>query len=225
MATPGVLSEAASASCRTLLENAALVFWDFDGVVKESVETKTEGYVRLFAPFGTEVAARVRAHHEANGGVSRYEKIPLYLDWAGQGTAPENVREFCSRFSDLVLQAVIDSPWVPGVREYLDAHRAMQPFVLVTATPLEEIQVVLETLALTRCFREVYGAPTAKKAAIRDVLSRRGIPAGKALMIGDSESDYAAAAANDVMFLLRRTPLNRDLQGRYRGPSFEDLQP
>ena len=44
-----------------------LYFWDFDGVIKDSVDVKTQAYFQLFEPFGLDVAERVRQHHEAMG--------------------------------------------------------------------------------------------------------------------------------------------------------------
>lgn len=198
-----------------------IIFWDFDGVIKESVEVKSEAFERLFLPYGREVADRVRRHHEANGGMSRFDKIPIYLGWAGEPATEEMVREFCSRFAQAVQQAVIDAAWVPGVREYLETHHSRQCFVLVTATPLGEIQHILQVLGIARCFREVYGAPMPKAEAMRKVLQREQCLPERALAVGDSESDFRAAAENGVPFLLRRTPLNKALQELYRGPSFE----
>ena len=42
-----------------------LVFWDFDGVIKESVSVKTDAFVDLFRPFGSDVCEQVRKHHLA----------------------------------------------------------------------------------------------------------------------------------------------------------------
>ena len=123
-----------------MLRRYTLLFWDFDGVIKDSVAVKTDAFERLFAPFGAEVAARVRAHHESNGGMSRYAKLPLYLRWAGRSGSEAEVSRYCELFSAAVQQAVIDSPWVPGVREYLRANHERQGFVLVTATPQAEMR-------------------------------------------------------------------------------------
>lgn len=208
---------------RARINFAGLVFWDFDGVIKDSAGVKTAAFERLFQPYGAEVARRVRLHHEAHGGVSRFDKIPLYLAWAGEPSSPVQVKAFCERFSQSVLQAVIDAPWVPGVYEYLLEHCAAQYFVLVTATPQEEIEHILATLELAHCFREVHGAPTKKASSIGQVLARKKCPPEQALMIGDSETDWQAAQANAVPFLLRCTPLNLSIQASYGGPMFDDL--
>ena len=208
-----------------LLQSVSIVFWDFDGVIKDSVRVKSLAFEHLFLPYGRNIAARTVQHHEAHSGISRYEKIPIYLRWAGEPAGPDQIQDFCQRFSQLVRQAVIDAAWVPGVREYLHAYHARQRFVLVTATPQEEIQQILHALALARCFREVHGAPTPKATAIRDVLLRQKCPPEQALVVGDSESDLEAAKENQLDCLLRRSPLNQDLQERHRGLSFDGLNP
>jgi len=207
-----------------LLHGVRVVFWDFDGVIKDSVKAKSVAFEQLFAPYGQEVAEQVRRHHEAHGGVSRFDKIPMYLGWAGEAATEEKVREFCDRFSRLAGQAVIDSAWVPGIREYLEAHHACQTFVLVSATPQQEIEQILRALNLFHCFSDVYGVPTAKSVAIQRVLQRLECPPEQALMVGDSDTDLNAAKANHVAFLLRRTAFNRPLQKQYSGPAFDNLE-
>jgi phosphoglycolate phosphatase-like HAD superfamily hydrolase len=200
-----------------------VLFWDFDGVVKESVDVKTQAYVRLFESFGAGIAARVREHHENNGGMSRFEKLPLYLSWAGRSSSAEEVSRYCDRFSAAVFRAVVESAWVPGAREYLEQNHERQRFVMVTGTPQEEIVAILDALGITGWFCEVHGAPTIKAAAIESALIRLECRSSDALMIGDSESDFTAAAATNVEFLLRRTPLNLKLQRTHTGPQCEDF--
>lgn len=200
-----------------------LVFWDFDGVIKDSVGVKTDAFVQLFRPYGVEVADRVRAHHEANGGVSRFEKFPLYLEWAGESVTKEKVDGCCRRFYELVLHGVIDAPWVPGVEAILRDNLRQQEFVLVTATPQAEIEEILAAINLRACFSEVFGAPTSKKEAIRASLVARKLDASQCLMIGDAKADRDAALANDVPFLLRRHRSNRRVFENYSGDSVEDF--
>jgi phosphoglycolate phosphatase-like HAD superfamily hydrolase len=206
-----------------LLKARQVIFWDFDGVIKDSVMVKSMGYEQLFMSYGKEVVEQVSQHHNIHGGISRYEKIPLYLSWAGEPANTELVQKFCERFSKLVKQAVIDAPWVPGVREYLQASHTQQYFVLITATPQQEIEQILHALEMTRYFREVHGAPMAKAGTVRDVLQRLNCLPEKALVVGDSDTDFNAAEANSVTFLLRRTILNQNLQARHQGASFESL--
>jgi len=205
------------------LSQSKLIFWDFDGVIKDSVEVKTHAYVKLFQPFGSVVAKRVREHHEAHGGMSRFDKFPLYLQWAGEEPSQSRVSEFCDQFSQVVLQGVIDAPWVAGVEDYLRSNRHKQTFVLVSATPQDELEQILHALDLTKCFAEVFGAPTYKKDAIRMTLAARGLDPRDCLMIGDARADLEAAEANQVPFLLRKHETNTNVFADYTGPSVKDF--
>ena len=187
------------------------------------MSVKTLAFEKLFLVYGQKIAQKVKQHHEANGGMSRFEKMPLYLSWAGEVVRDELVGKFCNLFSHTVLQSVIDSPWVPGVYEYLSINHLEKYFVLVTATPQDEIEEILSVLEITQFFRQVFGAPTKKEDVIRSVLKEQKIAPDKALMIGDAETDLLAAKANQVPFILRRTDLNRSLQEKFEGISFSDL--
>jgi len=199
------------------------IFWDFDGVIKDSVEVKTQAYFQLFEPFGSVVAERVREHHEAHGGMSRFDKLPLYLQWVNQEPNQATVSEYCEQFSQLALQGVIDAPWVAGVERYLRSNIHQQTFVLVSATPQDELEHILNALNLTKCFAEVYGAPIRKQDAIGKTLLARGLDASDCLMIGDAQADLDAAVANQVPFLLRRHDSNTKVFATYTGTSVEDF--
>lgn len=200
-----------------------LVFWDFDGVIKESIAVKTDAFVQLFESFGDQVSRRVREHHEAHGGMSRFDKMPIYMAWAGVSVTESGVAAYCQQFSDVVLRRVIDAPWVAGVERILRENPYAQEFILVTATPQDEIIEILKAIDLRHSFTEVFGAPTKKGAAIRDSLSRRDVPLAQCLMIGDAKADMDAALENGIPFLLRRHASNQGVFCNYAGDSVEDL--
>jgi phosphoglycolate phosphatase-like HAD superfamily hydrolase len=200
-----------------------LIFWDFDGVIKDSVEVKTQAFVNLFQSYGSAIAEQVRDHHLANGGMSRFDKIPLYLAWAGESSSPDRVDKYCQQFARSVLQGVIDAPWVAGAESILRKNPYQQVFVLVTATPQEEIEQILIALNLHACFADVYGAPVNKKEAIRATLVARQLSPQQCLMIGDAKADWDAAQVNKVPFLLRRHATNVSVFQNYTGDSVEDF--
>jgi HAD superfamily hydrolase (TIGR01549 family) len=205
------------------LKKALIIFWDFDGVIKDSVEVKADAFEKLFVSFGKEVSSKVRSHHESHGGVSRFEKIPLYLSWAGVVATPEKTEEYCQKFSELVFKEVVESRWVPGVKEYLDTHHAKQHFVLITATPQAEIEEILTRLGINNYFRRIYGSPKSKAEAMAEVLKEENVPALETFMVGDAEHDFSAANANNVPFILRSAFYNKPLQKIFTGLTFENL--
>lgn len=206
-----------------LIKEAKTIFWDFDGVIKDSVLIKSEAFERLFQPFGDEVSKKVKKHHEENGGMSRFEKLPIYLEWAGKNSSKNLVLEYEKKFSKIVMQKVIDSPWVAGVLDYLEKNAQKQQFFIVTATPHTEIIKILKELEIIKLFKQVKGSPTSKKIAINQLLTQHKIKLDYALMIGDSNSDYEAAMENKVKFVLRKTELNKNLQKKLKCKMINDF--
>jgi phosphoglycolate phosphatase-like HAD superfamily hydrolase len=199
------------------------IFWDFDGVIKDSVKVKSIAFMKLFELFGQDVAIKVRKHHEANGGMSRYDKLPLYLQWSGQEPTDNMVKVYSENFSKLVKQNVINSKWVPGVLEYLDKQYDKHDFFLVTATPQLEIEEILSSLNIKHFFNQTIGAPIAKSEAIGNLLNEYSITPENSVMIGDSNSDYNAAKLNNISFILRRTNINKTLQRQLDCPMIDNF--
>lgn len=188
------------------------IFWDFDGVIKESVEVKAEAFARLFEAHGAAVQDRVRRHHRAHGGMTRRDKIRHYFTaFVGRPVDEARLDEACDRFGRLTRRAVVDSPWVAGVRECLEALRGVVPSFIVSATPQADLDWIADRLGIGGLFRSVCGAPPAKADILRALLDRTGLPPDGCLMIGDALEDYHAARAAGVGFLLRATDTNRDL--------------
>ncbi|MBT4731591.1 HAD family hydrolase [Candidatus Woesearchaeota archaeon] len=200
------------------------IFWDFDGVIKDSVAVKADAFEQLFLPFGKQLAKKVRLHHEEHGGMSRFDKFPLYLSWSSQEKSESLVNEYAKKFSTLVKQQVIDSQWVDGALEYLQNNHENQQFFLVTATPQQEIEEIISELKIQYYFQQVIGSPTSKNRALKILLEKYTIDPEDSIMIGDSSSDYEAALANQVEFILRKTVLNKKLQEQLNCQMIEDFR-
>ena len=130
------------------IKKAKTIFWDFDGVIKDSVSVKSDAFEELFLPFGSDVAKKIRMHHEDNGGMSRYDKLPIYLNLAGEKNSTDSISKYEKQFSKLVMNRVINSPWVEGVLEYIKTNYKAQKFFLITATPQKEIEEILKKLEI-----------------------------------------------------------------------------
>lgn len=210
-------------SLEKLIEKSEVIFWDFDGVIKDSVGVKSIAFEKLFSDFDQGLVDRVREHHKTNMGVSRYEKIPLYLSWSNNVITKNIIQEFCNRFSILVKQSVIDSPWVNGFLEFIEHHHKKKKHILVTATPIEEIEEILLSLNIRHFFYKIYGSPGSKSDAIYETLKELKTKPEHAIMLGDSESDYSAARENDVLFFLKSNEQNKNLQILCMDYQFKDF--
>jgi phosphoglycolate phosphatase-like HAD superfamily hydrolase len=206
-----------------LLKTAKVVFWDFDGVIKESVDVKTKAFQKLFVEYGTEVTEKIRLHHEANGGMSRFEKFPIYMEFANVRVTEEKVNRLSEKFGDLVLEGVVNSPWIPGSETFIRSNPNQQVFIVVSATPTEELLIILNRLNLKSSFESIFGAPISKSEAIKASLLRLSISAADSVMIGDASADLEAASFNKVPFILRRHHSNAKLAELFSGITINDL--
>jgi phosphoglycolate phosphatase-like HAD superfamily hydrolase len=188
----------------------AIVF-DFDGVILESADVKTEAFLELYAEHGAELVAKVREHHLANLGISRFKKFA----WIAENLFGKPISEAESvslgeRFSALALARVLAAPMVPGAQEALEKLSDRLLLFVASGTPQGELDMIVEERGLKRYFREVWGTPSEKPAIVRDLLARYALTPDQVLFIGDGMSDHKAAVETGLHFLARSTPALRE---------------
>jgi phosphoglycolate phosphatase-like HAD superfamily hydrolase len=190
------------------------ITFDFDGVVLESADVKTDAFVELFAAYGPAVQAQVKAHHLANTGISRFKKFAwIHTNLLDRSLSEAESRALGDRFSALVLEKVIAAPFVDGARDALAELSARFPLFVASGTPQDELDLVVDRRGLRAWFVEVHGTPREKPEILADVIARRALRPRELLFIGDGRSDHQAAVATGVEFLARTTP---DLDGYWR---------
>ena len=179
----------------------AIVF-DFDGVILDSANVKTEAFVELYAHHGAEVTARVREHHLANLGISRFKKFEwIATHILGAPLTAEHSRELGEQFSALALSRVLSAPFICGAQDSLAQLASKYPLFVASGTPQEELDTIVDRRGLRPYFREIHGTPREKPEILRDIMQRFGLSTSELLFIGDGMSDYKAASAVGVEFL------------------------
>lgn len=203
------------------------VVLDFDGVVLESVDVKTRAFEALFRAEGPRACALIVAYHEANGGISRYEKFRwAYREVLKRPLSPGEEAALGERFNALVEEAVSAAAWVPGAREFIEAWHAALPLFVASGTPEEELRRIVERRGLAGRFRGVYGSPRRKAEILAAIAEQLGCPPSGLAMIGDALNDLEGARRAGARFIGRRlagaepfppgTPVIDDLRGLAR---------
>ena len=85
------------------------IIFDFDGVILESVDIKTQAFAELFSEYPDHLEDIIK-HHKNNSGVSRYEKIKYYLNLihkseADNGTFQYYLKQFGKIISEKIKSA------------------------------------------------------------------------------------------------------------------------
>jgi phosphoglycolate phosphatase-like HAD superfamily hydrolase len=185
------------------------VVFDFDGVLVESGDIKTEALLELFARFPQQREA-IRSYHLQNVGVSRYRKFEhIYRNLLGLPFDEVTKERLGAAFSELVRHRVVACSFVPGAREMLEHLHGRCRLFVASATPHAELEWIVEARGLAPYFDGVWGTPHSKPGIARAIAREQALYGGQMLMVGDGLADYQAAQAAGIDFLARITDENR----------------
>ena len=180
------------------------IFFDFDGVIADSVSVKTDAFRKLYEEYGEEVANKVVKHHLVNGGMSRFEKFKLYhREFLGIVIDESSIQELSYQFSKLVKQGVIDAPEVKGSHEFLKEFKNQFKMFVITGTPTDESKEICKERGIIDCFKGIYGSPEKKGYWSKYLLETNDLKADETIFVGDAMADYLAAKENNLKFYLR----------------------
>ena len=181
------------------------IFFDFDGVLAESVDVKTEAFRKMYVKYGKSFSEKVVDFHKKNGGISRFEKFKIFNgDWLNQKTNEKMINKLAIEFSQLVVNGVINSKEVLGTSSFLNYAKHYKKFI-ITGTPTAEINTILKKRNISDFFMEVFGSPTKKSFWVKHILDKYCIDKKECIFVGDALADYEAARDNEVIFVLRET--------------------
>jgi len=188
------------------------IIFDFDGVLAESVSVKTQAFHDLYKQYGSDVAYKVVKHHEANGGMSRYEKFPYYhKKFLNIELSENDINQLSDDFSKLVVNGVINAEEVNGALLFLKKYDKRCKYWIVSATPENEIIKIADKRGIAGFFVKIYGSPNKKPDIVKEILTDYNLPKNETVFLGDSMSDFEAADKNKIDFILRSTIENKSL--------------
>ena len=204
-----------------------LVIFDFDGIVLESADIKTDAFLELFADYPQHQAA-IHDYHLAHQGISRFRKFEwIHAELLNQPLTPDHSQNLGEAFSALVLRKILAADFVPGARELLDLLKSCgMPMAVASGTPQAELDDITARRGLRHYFGAIVGSPTEKTDAIRTLLAQHHLQPEQVVFLGDGLSDYRAAMSTGLHFVGRRTASAPDLwQGIAVPVLLDDLRP
>ena len=193
--------------------------FDFDGIIKESVDSKKKAYSKLFAQYKFAIDS-IESHHLQNGGLSRYEKIPLYIKYCKLEPTPKLIDFYLKEFSNLAIDSVLNSKWVPGILPFLKEINKNNSFI-VSATPHEEIKKIVTLLGIDIPIENIYGSPKSKIENINNFFIKKSVK--EYIFFGDAISDSEAAAVLSIDFAYRTYVLNSNQKPKHFTYQFSDF--
>jgi phosphoglycolate phosphatase-like HAD superfamily hydrolase len=181
----------------------ALIF-DFDGVLVESTDVKTKAFATLYAGYGSEIERKVVEYHEEHAGISRFRKFQYFQEaLLGIPYSDADGESLSAQFSQLVVDAVVNAPFVAGAKEFLDTHKGQVPMFVASGTPDGELYEIVRRRGMMSYFLSVHGTPSTKGKIINKLLESYALDRSKVLMVGDALADLEGAHQAGVCFIGR----------------------
>jgi len=148
-----------------------VIILDFDGVILESVSAKTEAFASLFRGEDPVDVEYIVSHHVRHNGISRFDKIKhYYKDILKKDLDKDGLNRLCQRFSDLTVQAVLDSPFVEGAQDFINRWSQTHKLYIASGTPENEMKDIVKRLGLAHKFDGIYGSPEKKWTIAEKIL-------------------------------------------------------
>ncbi|WP_163340515.1 HAD family hydrolase [Desulfopila sp. IMCC35008] len=178
------------------------LFFDFDGVLADSVSIKTDAFRDLFRKYGDEVVREIIEYHRLHGGISRVEKIRYAFEEIMKVplSAEEHTR-LSQHYSKMVLDKVVCADWIPGAQGFLEKYYTALQIFVISGTPEDELKLVLNRRNMDHYFSEVLGSPVKKPVHVRNLLAKYNLVPQQCVFIGDALTDYDAAIETGLHFV------------------------
>jgi phosphoglycolate phosphatase len=175
---------------------------DFDGVVLDSAELKTQAFAQIYAGAPPETIAAILAYQRRHGGVSRREKFRHFeRAFFGRTPTPARIEALADRFAALVHDRVLAAPFLEGAEDLLARAAPAARLFVVSGTPEPELRAICDARGLTPRFTAIVGAPTTKPEAFARILADHRLAPADTLAIGDAVTEQDAALARGIPFL------------------------
>jgi len=178
------------------------IIFDFDGVILDSVPTKTEAFKKLFEEFPQEKIEQLVVYHEKNGGISRYIKIKYFFEEILRtDITKEQIDEYAVRYSELTKEELTNPRYL--IQDSIDFIRKNQgKYRMHVASGADEgdLRYICEQLHLNEYFLSINGSPNVKTEIVAKILADNSYDKKETILIGDSVNDYEAASKNEIMF-------------------------
>ena len=177
------------------------VFFDFDGVLAESVAIKEQVFKELFAPYGDDIVTAVIELHRGLGAISRVIKIErIHRELLGRPLDRAELDDWAERYASAVEDQVVHCPEVAGTTLLLSDLAKRMPLFVVSGTPEDELRRIVAGRGWNGYFTGVYGSPRLKDEIVRHALAEFDLNAAECLFVGDTFT----ARATGVPFVGRR---------------------
>ena len=173
---------------------------DFDGVVVDSNSIKSEAFIELFESYEDEIK-EIKIFQQENESLSRFVKFEhIAKNILMSGMSETIVSEWLKKYSDLTIEKVCRCTEINGALDFINYFKKIMPVYLISATPLDDLNIIIDERGYVDLFKKIYGSPLKKQDALKEIINSEHINHTDIIFIGDSQSDLIAANEVNICF-------------------------
>ncbi len=179
-----------------------VIFWDFDGVILDSMPIRDKGFLNIFRDYPKELVVKLLEYHHQNGGLSRYVKIRyFYEELLKQPISEQQLQLLAVQFSEIMRKELINKDLlIQDSMGFIQKYYSISNFHIVSGSDQNELRYLCKELEIDNYFQSIHGSPTPKKQLVENILKEKNYPLSDCVLIGDSINDYEAAIYNQIGF-------------------------
>lgn len=182
-------------------EQLDFVIFDCDGVVVDSNQLKSDGFVAALQGQPQESVDDFLIHHKQNGGISRFVKFRRYFTEVISCSDPEAaIEDALQMYADFLGKALPEAELIPGAVVFLNKLSELGTRLFMISGGKEtEVQWLMREKGLARHFQQILGSPITKLEHLSNLESKQQL-LGSGIYFGDGAGDWHAAQKFNIPF-------------------------
>jgi len=184
------------------MKNFKNIFWDFDGVIIDSMAIREKGFREIFSGYDSILVDKLIAYHECNGGLSRFVKIRyFYEEILRISIDDETINSLAKNFSHIMRRDLINKDFlIKDSVDFIEKTKNIFNFHIASGSEHEELNFLCKALEIDEFFVTINGSPEEKNKIIASLIELNNYKKNETMVIGDSINDFDAAVYNNISF-------------------------
>ena len=178
------------------------IIFDFDGVILNSTDIKTNAFKNIFKKKYSKQLPQILEHHHNHLGISRSNKIKLYFEKIiGIKLSNRQLNKYTNIFSSYCINRILRCKFIPGAKKFILNSFTNYDFFISSGTPTKELRFICKERKIDKYFKEIFGSPQKKTTHIKKIMKKYNLKPNEIIFIGDGYSDYQAANFTNLFFI------------------------
>jgi phosphoglycolate phosphatase-like HAD superfamily hydrolase len=189
--------------CRIILKEKQVIIFDFDGVLVDSLNIKTNAFSELYKSHGISIQEKVIQYQNQNGGINRFDKFKYFhKHFLGKNLTESELNSLSIDFKNLVinkLKKIKINKSLMLILEFIRFKRI--PMYCISASPIDELTEILKYKEMSCFFKKIYGGGASKEKNFSILSLEEDVSYSNMVYIGDSKIDLESSRNRKIDFI------------------------